>query len=85
MMKETTRYIKMISSDLRFDNQSNPNRGATGLPLGVQVIGLPWQEETVLHCMKEIEESIKEKPDFREIEEMKDESPMVNGNGIVQG
>ena len=28
---------------------------ALGLPLGVQVVGLPWNEELVLYAMKELE------------------------------
>ena len=31
-------------------------KGATGLPLNVQVIGKPWHEEMVLFIMKELEE-----------------------------
>ncbi len=30
-------------------------RGSTGLPLGVQVVGRPWQEETVLAVMRDLE------------------------------
>ena len=28
--------------------------GGVGLPLGVQVIALPWQEEKLLHVMKDL-------------------------------
>jgi len=33
-------------------------RGGEGLPLGVQVVGLPWQEETVLRAMKELQDAL---------------------------
>lgn len=32
-------------------------RGAVGLPLGVQVVGLPWDDEVCLGVMKQIESS----------------------------
>ena len=31
---------------------------AVGLPLGVQVIGRPYQEELVLHAMAELERAV---------------------------
>lgn len=31
-------------------------KGSVGLPVGVQVTGLPYQEEVVLRVMKELEE-----------------------------
>jgi fatty acid amide hydrolase len=30
-------------------------KGAEGMPLNVQVVGLPWNEEIVLRVMKELE------------------------------
>jgi len=33
------------------------SRGAKGMPLNVQVIGRPWQEETVVRIMKELQET----------------------------
>ncbi len=39
-------------------------RGAEGLPLGVQVVGRRFQEEMVLHAMKELEASRKENGNF---------------------
>jgi Asp-tRNA(Asn)/Glu-tRNA(Gln) amidotransferase A subunit family amidase len=33
--------------------------GAQGLPLGVQVVGKPWNEELVLHVMKLLESNRK--------------------------
>ena len=30
-------------------------KDAAGLPLNVQVIGRPWQEELILHAMKEVD------------------------------
>lgn len=32
--------------------------GAEGLPVNVQVVGLPYQEELVLRVMKELEDDI---------------------------
>ena len=34
--------------------------GSEGLPLNVQVVALPWQEEQVLRVMKEIETGVKQ-------------------------
>lgn len=33
-------------------------QNTVGLPLNVQVIGRPWQEELVLHVMKLLENSV---------------------------
>ena len=33
-------------------------QGAAGLPLNVQVIGRPWQEEVILRVMREIETAV---------------------------
>ena len=30
-------------------------RGATKMPLNIQIIGRPWQEETVILAMKKLE------------------------------
>ena len=30
-------------------------RGSVGMPLCVQIVGLPWQEELVLHGMQQLE------------------------------
>jgi Asp-tRNA(Asn)/Glu-tRNA(Gln) amidotransferase A subunit family amidase len=35
-------------------------KGATGLPLAVQLVGLPFAEASVLHVMKELELGMKE-------------------------
>lgn len=37
--------------------------GCEGMPLSVQVIGLPWKEELVLRVMQELQESAK--PDLK--------------------
>lgn len=34
--------------------------GAQGLPVGVQCVALPWQDELCLRFMKEVEELVKE-------------------------
>ena len=42
-------------TDANFRLAREAARGATGLPLGVQVIGRHYQEEMVLHVMRTIE------------------------------
>ncbi len=37
--------------------------GAEGMPLNVQVIGLPWKEELVLRVMEELQDQVK--PNFK--------------------
>jgi hypothetical protein len=37
--------------------------GAEGMPLNVQVIGLPWKEELVLRVMEELQNRVK--PNFK--------------------
>jgi len=39
--------------------------GTVGLPLNVQVVGRPWQEELVLHVMETLEELAKFKTKFK--------------------
>ena len=39
----------------------NGMEGTEGFPIGVQVIGKPWQEEMVIGAMKEIEKLRDEK------------------------
>ena len=42
---------------MRIVKKSGEAPEAVGLPLGVQVIGRPYQEELVLHAMAELEEA----------------------------
>lgn len=42
--------------DILFDIVRNSTKGAEGLPLNVQVVGRPWQEELILQVMRQIEE-----------------------------
>ncbi len=43
------------SGDYLFNLVQESCKSAKGLPLNLQVIGRPFQEELVLHAMKEIE------------------------------
>ena len=43
------------SGDFCFSRIQNACKGATGMPLNLQVIGKPFQEELVLHVMKEVD------------------------------
>jgi fatty acid amide hydrolase len=39
-------------------------RGSAGLPAGVQIIGRPWREDTVLAAMLALESGARDRPDF---------------------
>jgi len=43
------------SGDFCFSRIQNACKGAAGMPLNLQVIGKPFQEELVLHVMKEVD------------------------------
>ena len=43
----------MITNNIRKDI-----RGSKGMPVTVQVVGLPWEEETVLGVMKAIDDVV---------------------------
>ena len=62
MSTETAADQKALESDfpgyekdLVYGWVKEGTRGAEGMPLNVQVIGRPWQEEKVLRIMKELE------------------------------
>jgi fatty acid amide hydrolase len=38
--------------------------GSAGLPVGVQVVGRPWAEDTVLAAKAAIERGVRDDPDF---------------------
>ena len=44
-----------VKEDLFYKWVADATKGAEGLPIGVQVVGRRFQEELVLHVMKEIE------------------------------
>ena len=44
-----------VREDLCYRWAADATKGAEGLPIGVQVVGRRFQEELVLHVMKEIE------------------------------
>ena len=52
------------SRDQVFRQAKTVDRGSSGLPIGVQVIGLPWQEAKVLAVMQTIESATRENMDF---------------------
>lgn len=43
------------TNDILYNVVREGTKGAIGLPLNVQVIGKPWQEEMVLAVMKELD------------------------------
>lgn len=45
-------------NDLLYHLVYNGTKGAVGMPLNVQVIGRPWQEEMVLHVMKLLQDKV---------------------------
>ena len=47
------------TNDILYKIIRNGTKGAVGLPLNVQVIGKPWQEEMVLYVMSELERAAK--------------------------
>ncbi|XP_069954928.1 fatty-acid amide hydrolase 1-like [Cherax quadricarinatus] len=47
------------TDDLLFHMVKEATEGATGLPIGVQVVGLPWQEEVVCRGMRDLQDHLK--------------------------
>ena len=50
-------------TDLTYEWLREAVEGCEGMPLNVQVIGLPWKEEVVLRVMQELQE--KAKPELK--------------------
>ena len=48
-------YPENGKRDLIYEWAKQGSTGALGMPLNVQVIGKPWQEEMVLAVMKELD------------------------------
>ena len=48
-----------FETDYTFGWIKESTKGGLGLPLSVQVVGLPWNEELVLRVMKELENAAK--------------------------
>lgn len=46
------------SKDVIYQWVKETIRGTEGMPIGIQVIGRPWQEETVIAAMKQIQLAI---------------------------
>ena len=46
------------TNDILYNVVREGTKGAIGLPLNVQVIGKPWQEETVLAAMSQLQNAI---------------------------
>ncbi len=40
------------------------DRASAGLPVGVQIVGRPWADATVLALMQAIEDAVRSSPDF---------------------
>lgn len=49
------------TDDVYFKLVKKATLGATGMPIGVQIVSLPWKDELVLRLMKEIENEMKGK------------------------
>ena len=47
-----SQYPTTMKQDLVYDWVREGTRGAQGLPLNIQIVGKPWQEERVLAAMK---------------------------------
>lgn len=52
----------------KFIRNAFGDKGAQNLPVGVQVFGRPFQEELVLHVMKEIEKLRDDQKMFKPLE-----------------
>lgn len=52
------------SKDAVFKAAKNIEKNSVGLPVGVQVVGKHWQEQTVLSVMKQLETHFKLQPDY---------------------
>ncbi|XP_066986117.1 fatty acid amide hydrolase 1-like [Macrobrachium rosenbergii] len=48
------------TNDLMFQLVKEATTGAVGMPIGVQIVGLPWQEEMVCRGMMEVERALKD-------------------------
>ena len=72
MNKKKCEFIQIILTDIMLNGRLTPTIllliplsrqsmvGAEGLPVGVQVVGLPWRDETCLRIMKELETGLKQ-------------------------
>ncbi|XP_042213324.1 fatty acid amide hydrolase 1-like [Homarus americanus] len=47
------------TTDLMFQLVKEATRDATGLPIGVQVVALPWQEELLCRAMRDLQDQLK--------------------------
>jgi len=52
------------SRDLALRQARETDRGSAGMPVGVQVAGLPWSEDVVLAIMAAIESGVARSPDY---------------------
>ena len=53
-----TSYPENGKRDLIYEWVKQGSTGALGMPLNVQVVGKPWQEETVLAAMIQLQKAI---------------------------
>ncbi len=56
-------------------------RGAAGMPLSVQVVGRPWQEETVVRVMRDIERWEKKRKEEEEEEAVEADTAKAKAAG----
>ncbi|XP_068223191.1 fatty-acid amide hydrolase 1-like [Palaemon carinicauda] len=54
------------TNDLMFQLVKEAATGAVGMPIGVQIVGLPWQEEMVCRAMMEVERTLKDAKEDKE-------------------
>lgn len=58
--EEELRHYKGIQQDIMDKNFKKAVTGAEGLPVAVQCVALPWQDELCLRFMKEVEQLVKQ-------------------------
>jgi fatty acid amide hydrolase len=55
---------RLKSSDVVHKTALEADRGSTGLPVGVQLMGRPWRDDVVLAAMRAIEQAARKTADF---------------------
>jgi fatty acid amide hydrolase len=59
--EETDRHVGDDMADI---TAVQVEAGSTGLPIGIQVVALPWQDGRVLDVMSVLEECFQDGPDY---------------------
>ena len=52
-------YPENGKRDLVYEWARQGSYGALGIPLNVQIVGKPWQEETVIEAMTQLQSALK--------------------------